>query len=131
MRERDPINDISVAEDVVFEVELGHRVFRCMSAENQTHHPRFIQGISDLFFLTDTSDDWSDMHWMITDDERYDYTLAQGLRALVAWTDDIEVAVRWLEAWERKEVIDWRWEEMVRQHDLEEWIISGGLDDEP
>lgn len=130
MRERDPINDISVGEGVLFEVELGHRVFRCMSAENNNHH-RYVQGISDLFFLTDTSDDWSDLHWMIVDDRRYDFPLEHGVAMIVSHMEDKDAAIRVLEAWEKQEPIDWWYEEWLRSYEWEEWVISGGLDDEP
>lgn len=72
MTERDPINDISVAEEIY--LELGARVFSALSAENNNYH-RYIQGVSDLFYQTDDSgEDWSDVVWMIHLDEPGSYS---------------------------------------------------------
>ncbi len=129
MKPRDSINDHSVGEDVLWAVELGQRAFAAACAENNDHH-RWIDGVSILFYMTDTSDDWSDIIAMSRIDTQPDFTLIQGLRAMLWWTDDIEVGIRWLKAWEKKDIIDWKYEEMVRQDLWEDWVSRGGLDDE-
>ena len=45
--------------------------------------------------------------------------------------EDKDAAIRVLEAWEKQEPFDWRHEEWLRSYEWEEWVISGGLDDEP
>lgn len=119
-------NDVSVAEEI--ELELGSRVFSCLCAENNDQHS-YIQGVSALFFLTDTSDDWSDIIWMMHDDRQYDFTLQQGLRMMVGDMNP-GAALTWLQAWEKREPIDWELEEWARSYHWEEWIIEGGMDDD-
>lgn len=124
---RDRINDFSVAEDVVW-IELGYRVFMSMSAENNDRY-RYIQGVSELFYRTDDSDDWSDIIAMAHLDHHSDFTLIQGLRLMVAGVEP-HTAIKWLEAWERREPIDWKHEEWARADAWETWVSNGGLDNE-
>ena len=119
-------NDISVAEEIG--LELGGRVFSAMCAENSGM--RFIQGVSVAFYLTDTSDDWSDIIAMTYDDSLHDFTLLQGVRMLIPQGMNQDAALRWLEAWEKQEPIDWWYEEWIRAATWEDWVAEGGMDDE-